>query len=241
MRFCVLLVLIASTAGAAEISGASEKSMEFEIKLGPYKPFVDRRFPDVPEAERPYQKSFQGSPMLIGEIELDKQLWQAFGTLAVGFSIGYAEKFGKATDAATGQVADESTGIRLVPMKALAVYRWDYAVTKWNIPLVPYLKAGLVMAPWWVIKGKDIEVADGVRGAGIKWGLAAVFGLALQLDFLDPRLARDFDTSAGVNHTYLFAEYAVQELVFEQSPQGFGSYGLDLSSRHWMFGLSFEF
>lgn len=240
MRFFVLLMLLGATAGAGEIA-ESEKSMEFEVKLGPYKPFVDRRFPDVPEADRPYQKSFNGAPMLIGEIEIDKQLWQAFGTLAVAFSLGYAEKFGKATDAATGVPADESTGIRLVPMKALAVYRWDYPVAKWNVPLVPYLKTGIVMAPWWVIKGQGIEVADGVRGAGVKWGLAAVFGLALQLDFLDPRLARDFDSSAGVNHTYLFAEYAVQELSFEQGPHGFGSSGLDLSSHHWMFGLSFEF
>ena len=44
-----------------------------------------------------------------------------------------------------------------------------------------------------------------------------------------------------MNHTYLFAEYAVQELTLEVSGSGFGATGLDLSSRHWMFGLSFEF
>jgi hypothetical protein len=60
--------------------------------------------------------------------------------------------------------------------------------------------------------------------------------LSLLLDFLDMRLARDFDTGVGVNHTYLFAEYTLQEVnKFETKGT------LDLSSQHWMFGISLEF
>lgn len=119
-------------------------------------------------------------------------------------------------------------------MKALLVYRWDYAAVKWSIPLVPYLKGGAVFAPWWVTKGGEIEVVDGLRAQGFNVGIVFTGGLALQLDFLDRRLARDFDTSAGVNHTYLFAEWSLQELNLTGRQ-------LDLSSRHWMFGLAFEF
>jgi hypothetical protein len=67
----------------------------------------------------------------------------------------------------------------------------------------------------------------------------AVGGLSLSLDFLDKRLARDFDTSMGVNHTYLFAEFTYQntsvlELASNTLP-------LNLDSLHWMFGLGLEF
>ena len=74
------------------------------------------------------------------------------------------------------------------------------------------------------------------RGQGVKFGIAGVLGLALQLDFIDQRLARDFDSSVGVNHTYLFAEGTLQEMNLFG-----GSKALDLSSAHFMFGLGFEF
>jgi hypothetical protein len=233
-----LLLLTAAAAQADEISGASERNMEFEFKLGPYRPLVDREFqisPD-PTVARPFEQTFGSGPMLFGEVELDRELFQAFGTFSVGASIGYGEKFGKAIDAMTMQVSTESTGIKLVPLKALAVYRWDWAAIKHNIPLVPYLKGGFEMAIWWAVKGNEVNVSDNLpAGPGVRWGVVGVVGLALQIDFLDPRLARDFDTSAGVNHTYLFAEWAVEEVT------SFGKPGLDLSSRHAMFGLSFEF
>lgn len=242
MRLLAVMCLVAASAGAKEVA-QTEKSMEFEVKLGPMKPLVDRQFMDLDEASRPYQKSFNGAPMIFGEIELDKQLWQSFGTLGVGLSIGYGEKFGKAVDAITLVAADESTGLRVVPIKALAVYRWDWAAIKHNIPLVPYLKAGVVLEPWWVVKGQGTEVADGLSGTGVKWGVAGVLGMSFLLDFLDPRLARDFDSSAGVNHTYLFAEYSVEEMTLFQGGTSGTSVArpLDLSSRHWMFGLSIEF
>jgi hypothetical protein len=61
--------------------------------------------------------------------------------------------------------------------------------------------------------------------------------VSLELDFLDPRLARDFDSSIGVNHTYLFAEGTVQGMaLFNTKPRD-----LDFSSEHFMFGLGFEF
>jgi D-methionine transport system permease protein len=41
----------------------------------------------------------------------------------------------------------------------------------------------------------------------VAFGLSFTAGLSFMLDFLDQRLARDFDSSVGVNHTYLFAEF----------------------------------
>ena len=91
-----------------------------------------------------------------------------------------------------------------------------------GFPLVPYGKGGLVYTAWWVTKGSGVEFVDGDRAAGGKWGYTGVAGISLLLDFFDSRLARDFDTGLGVNHSYLFAEYTYA------SVNNFGGSGLDL-------------
>jgi hypothetical protein len=249
MKSSLLMALLLATAASAQQFELSEtkkriespRQMFFEAKLSPYTPLLDRPFLSQPEAQRPYYAVFGGGPMLMGEIELDYQFFQKFGSLAGGISVGYAEKFGKAIDAASLEMGtptrvDQTTGLRIIPIKALLVYRWDYAKEKWNVPLVPYVKGAFVAMPYFLLNGTDVELYGVQRGEGVKFGLAGVLGLALQMDFLDPRLARDFDSSVGVNHTYLFAEATFQEMNL------FGKVtALDFSSQHFMFGLGFEF
>jgi hypothetical protein len=177
--------------------------------------------------------------MWLGEAELDFQFFQKFGSLAIGLSAGYAEKYGKGVVVATGQPSSESTALHIVPIKALLVYRFDWLNIKYDIPLVPYLKGGPVIMPWWVTKGPDIEVADGLKAQGYKLGLSGTLGLAFCLDFLDRRLARDFDTSMGVNHSYIFAEGTLQNMVLFEPASN--PKPLNLSSLHVMFGLGLEF
>ena len=237
---CALCSTLAS-AQAFELSGTkkrleSPRSMFFEAKLSPYTPLLDRPFMDLPEAQRPYYAVFGGGAMLLGEIEFDYQFFQKFGSLAGGLSVGYSEKFGLSIDAVSMQRVDQSTGLRIVPIKALLVYRWDWAKENFHIPLVPYVKAAFVAMPWWIVNGSSVELSGISRGEGLKFGLAGVLGLALELDFLDHRLARDFDSSVGVNHTYLFAEGTIQEMNLFGTAKG-----IDLSSKHFMFGLGFEF
>ncbi len=136
-----------------------------------------------------------------------------FGSLAFGHFGRVHRKFGRSRDAVTQEVSAASTGLRLVPIKTLLIYRFDYMALHWNVPLVPYVKAGLVAIPWWVTNGADVEIADDLRGAGVKFGAVGVLGLSVLLDVLDQRLARDFDNSMGVNHGYLFAEFALQEVT----------------------------
>lgn len=241
--FAAMLGLVGANAFAAEIYGATDQSFAFEFKLGPHKPLIDR---DPTLTTDPYYTTWGNSPMLMGELELDYQFWRPLGSLAIGFSIGYGEKFAPATDAISGAAASESTGLRLFPMKLLAVYRFDWAAQKYNVPLVPYIKGGFVMEPFWITKGGKTENADGMEGLGVRYGVAATIGLALQIDFLDPRLARDFDTSAGVNHTYLFAEWAITEVnnfgaKTATGPNAGKPDGFDFSSRNAMFGLAVEF
>lgn len=217
-----------------KVSGESPRDMTFEFKMGALTPMIDRPFGDLPEAERPYKSVFSG-PMLLAEIEFERQFFQKVGSLALGLSIGYAEKFGKALQAGSGQPSSESTSLHMVPMKLLAVYRFDYLAQRFGVPLVPYVKGGGVLTPWWSLKGGTTDVADGQSANGWAYGFAGVGGLAFLLDVLDYRLARDFDTGVGINHSYLFAEFAFQEV------KGQGTRPIDLSSRHWMFGLAFEY
>jgi hypothetical protein len=211
------------------------RSVTLEFKLGGYKPLIDR---EASLTGKPYDAIFGGSSMLLFEGEIDKIFWQKFGTAGLGFSIGYAEKYAPArvtTGDAAGSPANESTSLKVIPIRLLAVYRLDYGATHMGIPLVPYGKAGLVAMPWWTSKGGSLEFADGNRGAGTKFGYCFTGGLSLMLDFLEPRMAKDFSTDVGVSHSYLFGEYVYEEV------NTFGKAGLDLSSRHFMFGFAMDF
>jgi hypothetical protein len=227
----LLTVLCPAVALATEVAGASPRSMVVELKFSPYVPNL--------ATTSAYSTIYGNGPMLLGELEFDYQFFQKFGSLGVSASVGYAEKFGKALAADGVTRSNQTSGIRVVPLKAQLVYRFDWLNQRFDIPLVPYLKGGAVLIPWWITKGGDVEVVGGQRAAGYKFGLAGVAGLALALDFLDKRLSRDFDTSMGVNHTYLFAEFTYQNMtVFEFNAS---AAPLDLTSSHWMFGLALEF
>ncbi len=179
--------------------------------------------------------------MLLGELEIERQFFQKFGSIAAGASLGYAEKFSHAVTA-NGTLTDEATSIRILPMKILAVYRFEWLNIKYCIPLVPFVKLGLNLTYWWTSKGAGTEVAEGVAGVGWSYGPVVMGGLAFVLDSLDPRLARDFDTGIGVNHTYLFGEFNFAEVNdFGRKTINGLPYALDLSGRFAMFGLAFEY
>lgn len=215
----------------------SPRTAEVELKLGAYKPLIDREA--ALNGAKPYDETFHGAPMLLGELEIDRELWQRIGTLSAGFSIGYAEKYAAAVvvDETGGTVPSaERAGFFVLPLRLMAIYRFDWPAQHLGIPLVPYAKLGLAYTPWWTSKGSTgVEYSNGQRGAGGKWGWAGIAGVQFLLDALEPRLAKDFDTDFGINHTYLFAEYVYEDV------NNFGGKGLDLSSRRWSFGLAFEF
>lgn len=231
-----------TTFPSTETRSESPRNMLTEVRLGSYYPWVDRPL-DCTPGSCPYQ-SILGGAMLLVELEVERELFQAFGTASLGASLGYAEKYGHAstTDGSTG----EATGLRILPMKAIASYRWDWLAHKHGIPLVPYLKFGFQVVHWWVMKGNQTESVGTAAGAGWSYGLVGAGGLSFMLDPLDPRLARDFDTGMGVNHTYLFAEFNIAE-VNNFGAKKLNSAGvaqpatLDLSSRYAMFGIAFEY
>jgi hypothetical protein len=199
-----------------------------EIKFGPYKPAVDSE-PGL--TGKPYRDVF-GCPAgsscsarwpgtdVMSQVELDFHLWKGHGTLSVGGTIGYFTVDGNALQPEDPEQpydpennpyvrsADE-TVLHYLPLVLQAVYRWDYAARRYHVPVVPYVKAGVVYAFWW-IEGPDGDVtrfvAGGGKARGGTFGYQINVGLALELNFLEPSAAKRMDSEIGVNSTYLFCE-----------------------------------
>jgi hypothetical protein len=203
-----------------------------ELKLGSYQP----RIGDAPGlTQDPYVQTFGDSAMLLGVVEVDRSLWHGYGFLGVGFSVGYAEKYAKATLEDRTTPSAEATGLMVLPMRLTAVYRFDVLANQYHIPFVPYAELGFISEPWWTNKSGSTEVVNGKTGSGVQWGWGFTLGLALQLDFLNPTYAREAREDSGIYHFYLFAEFN------DDYVNDFGGNGLNLSARYWTFGIAFEF
>jgi hypothetical protein len=104
--------------------------------------------------------------------------------------------------------------------------------------LVPYAKVGLNYTIWTVNNGDGNvpDYAKGGHGQGGTAGWQAAAGLALQLDFIDPAAAHEFDADVGVNHTYAFFE-----LDHIDGSGLYRSNALRVGDNTWFAGLMFEF
>ncbi len=238
--FAAVVAAVALVAGAARaqqtpgVPPEPTRNQTVELKLGGFKPLIGT---EAGLTGNPYNQVFGSTAMLLFEVEADRYFYQGIGAAGVAVSVGYAEKYGHALVSSSGgsTPSAETAGFFVLPIRVGGVYRFDWAALKYGVPLVPYVKAGLVYTPWWTTKGGQIEYADGKRGAGGRFGYGGTLGLSLMLDILEPRLARDFAVDAGIKHSYLFAEFTYEDV------NDFGQAGLNLSSRHWMFGVAFDF
>ena len=228
----VAVVLAALPGEAQERSGipnASPRDGSVELRLGNWFPRVDEGL-----ASAPFERIYGGHKLLLFEVEVQRFFYQGIGTAGLSVSLGYGEKFGYALTE-DGTASEERSGFHVVPLHVRALYRMDYPALHWHIPLVPYIKPGVVYIPWWVTKGTGLETTDTSKGFGGSLGLEVAGGVSLLLDVLEPRLARDFDTDLGINHSYLFAEYTYSKV------NNFDRGGLNLSSSYWMFGLALDY
>lgn len=238
MRRATLTTLFAALTLLSSTSLAeTPKSAMLELHVGTYEPAIDEQFINA----QPYEDIFgQESATLFG-FHADRQVWQGFGSLAVGFGARYGYVTGSA-QLEDGSASTDTTELHLLPVTLGLVYRFDVLQERVNMPLVPYGKAGLNYTLWWVFNGRG-ELAnswgfdgEGHTGAGGTMGWFASGGIQLHLDFFDAEMAAEFDTESGVNNSYLFAEYTMSEV------NDFGSAeSLELSSDHLSFGLMFEF
>lgn len=175
-----------------------------ELKFGPYLPDVDTEV-----GSSPYKDIFGRRLGLMSQLTFDVQFLKKHGTLGVGGTIGLFTRQGDAL-LDDGSSSSDETSLNVIPLVLQLVYRWDYAAKKWNVPLVPYVRAGIVYAFYWITQGsgKLARFANsGNKARGGIWGYQINVGLAFMLDALEPSSAKKLDSEMGVNHTYLFCEF----------------------------------
>lgn len=229
LRLAALLALAFPAARAAAVEQIdvpqSPREWTFHLQIGGYLPDVDSG-EDVQGT--PFRRAFGTSNRLLTQAGLERYLFDVFGTLGLGVSVGYSEFYGRAffrEGPQAGERSGDPTSLHVVPLQVFAAYRFDVPAQAWDVPLVPYAKAGIGTWFYW---------SDGDRGqrAGFSYG----GGLQLLLDFFDPRLANEFDRNVGVNNSYLFVDWAAWQV------DGFGSDGLVLSDDGILsFGLALDF
>src|SRR4051812_40901564 len=97
MRVATLVILLVAVGSARAESPPEDNGgrNSLELKFGGFRPDVDNSTKSDKTAT-PYASTFGGGSMLMFQIEVDRFLWRGFGSLGLGFTIGYAEKYGAA-------------------------------------------------------------------------------------------------------------------------------------------------
>lgn len=242
VRKIVTAALLASCllmATASTASAESPRHWMLELHAGPYWPQVDEGF----KTATPYADIFGAStPVVLFGFHLDYQLWQDFGSIAVGVGarIGWVDGAARDTDGTTS--ATDETSLNMAPLTASVVYRWDWGSINHGVPLIPYFKAGLTYTLWWITDARDkvsasLDKGNNARqGWGGIWGFHVGGGLQIALDWMFEPMASELDAETGVNNSYIFIEYAFH------SVNDFGSStSLDLGDDTFSAGLMFEF
>lgn len=213
----------------------SPQNFAFELRFGPYRPDIDKDFPDA----KPYEAAFGSKRRLYFGAEVD---WQALripylGTLGPGIGIGYTSMTGKTKFTSTGETSAEETSLGLLPMYGVGVLRLDVLARETVIPLVVYGKAGIGYALWWTGNDLGASRVDDRVGRGSTWGTHLAIGGMLLLDPLEPSSAIALDNEFGINHSYLFFEWMASNL------DGFGAEPgtkMRVGTNTWVMGLAFE-
>ena len=190
---------------------------------------------------KPMKSAFGESPKLNIEYGFEYIIWQKLGNIGIEGASGYWSDKGRGVTE-SGARSSDATRFKMVPFKLSAVYRFDYLMDKYAVPVVPSIKFGFDYFLWWVLNQRNgiarytDKNGKKFEGLGGTFGLHVSYGLLFNLDYVDPTLARDFDNNVGVNNTYLYVE-GVYSWVND-----FGSKNSwDLSSHGFLAGILFEF
>jgi len=195
----------------AEVPGNVPPSSEpppragsFEIFFAGYSPNIDSEFHN---GATPYATTLGTGRGFTFHVSGAKTVYDKWGSVDVGVSVGWFRDTGHGVYAITsggvtaGGASPETSSLNVIPTAVFGTYRFDWAVDRYNVPVVPYTRLALERYNWWVIGsgGKTMQT-----GATNGWSVG--FGLALLLDWFDRSLSRELQRDTGVRHTYAFVE-----------------------------------
>jgi len=228
-----LLVLLLAMLWSAPAFAESERNWTAHAGFGFYSlDFIDDEFSGVSPAD----DIFGNKKRFYFNLGAERYVWQGIGTVGVEAALGYwkASGHGRYLD---GTEAPESTSFNFIPLKASAVYRFDYLWQEFGVPLVPYAKLGLDYYIWFILnQHKSSSSFEGQKSYGGTFGFHVSYGLQFCLDIIDKKLANEFDRDVGVNNTYIYVEGS-----FAQVNDFWAGDSFNLSSHHLLAGILLEF
>lgn len=201
-----------------------------DLQAGPYRPTISNNADNAEFFRLMFKRGLNdaiidGEPLL-KTLTMDYYILHPFGGLGLTGGVGHwgvtgrarlcRDESGTAIGCSTEQGSDPTassegntkTSFTIVPVSLGVVYRVDALWKLLKVPLLPYVKAGADYHFWWAHTADKISTAvrDGktAQGKGGTWGANAKAGLAINLDWLDPRTS----TSGLLVGTHLFGEAA---------------------------------
>lgn len=205
-----------------------------ELRVGPYRPQVDRGFTNA----APYNAVFGDSTriMIGGEVDWQPIHIKHFGSVGIGGLFGYTKASANARFSDGSGPSAEDTSFSLWMFSALAVIRVDVLARETWIPIVPYGKVGPAIGLWTASNGSGTSEVNGRKGEGRTYGLMYAVGGMFLLDAIDRQAAKTFAAEQGVKHTYAFGEFTMAEVT------GLGQAGaMQVGDRTWTVGIAAEF
>lgn len=179
------------------------RGFRFGVSVGTYTPNVDAEL----DGATPYGDLFEGAGIMVRP----RITWVApmvFGELTVGASMGwFSDSAAAFVDGSDTERSGGETGIRLIPLSATVGLRTDWIRTRFDLPLEPYVEAGLSYTFWRITRGDGaVARVDDERAEGGSAGAVGVLGLAITLEHFDPFSQRKLRNEYGVHGADLFVE-----------------------------------
>jgi len=169
--------------------------------------------PDQGTAQAPFAAVFPAKNQLLYRLQLHVNAYGGFGHLSVGIGAGVWQTAGHSL-LANGAASGDTETFTVYPVTPMIGYRADFIYRKWNIPVIPFVKAGWGLV-WWA-DAKDGAIlhgwSDGTEWHSEGWatGLEWSGGIEIPFEFFDAAGGANMDAMYGINSIGIFGEYGWQ-------------------------------
>ncbi|MDQ3334046.1 MAG: MXAN_2562 family outer membrane beta-barrel protein [Myxococcota bacterium] len=220
--------------------------------LGPYEAMFGDYY--LRDSSGVLKKTNRAVWQVLPMLDVDRVLWDRFGQVTVGGSLGYMQKSAYAyLDGTTEhqpmreRSKTSRNTFRLIPLAATVGYRFTYFDDMYGIPVVPYVRGGLSYYMWQMKapNGSTSKFCEEMsatgscvkedKAYGASFGFQGSIGLAVRAERIDSDAATSM-RSSGLMHAGFYAEYQYAKV------DGFGSDSkLSVGDNTWFAGVDFEF